>query len=100
MQELESSLTGDYMKMLNLSHDWLESYLPHVLSKINRVSFGLLSAEDLRRALLVDPHMPKSRKLLAVPFLGKDVPSRASEFAHPDIVIGSAPRDTPTPPFS
>ena len=35
-----------------------------------------------------DPHMPKSRKLLAIPFTGKDVPSRASEFAHPDVVIG------------
>jgi hypothetical protein len=23
-----------------------------------------------------------------VPFVGKDVPSRASEFSHPDIVIG------------
>lgn len=35
-----------------------------------------------------DPKMPKSRKLLAVPFVGKDVPSRASEFSHPDVVIG------------
>lgn len=34
--------------------------------------------------------MPKSRKLLAVPFVGKDVPSRASEFSHPDVVIGKA----------
>eukprot|EP00966_Prymnesium_polylepis_P272249 6289961-Prymnesium_polylepis.2 len=25
---------------------------------------------------------------LAIPFLGKDVPSRASEFAHCDIIIG------------
>ncbi|CAN0528892.1 unnamed protein product, partial [Ectocarpus sp. 12 AP-2014] len=32
--------------------------------------------------------MPKSRKLLAVPFVGKDVPSRASEFSHPDVVVG------------
>ena len=32
--------------------------------------------------------MPRSRKLTAVPFVGKDVPSRASEFSHPDIVIG------------
>lgn len=34
--------------------------------------------------------MPKSRKLLAVPFVGKDVPSRASEFSHPDVVIGES----------
>ena len=32
--------------------------------------------------------MPKSRRLMAVPFVGKDVPSRASEFAHPDVIIG------------
>ena len=36
----------------------------------------------------IDPRMPQSRKLVAVPFVGKDVPSRASEFAHPDIVLG------------
>ena len=32
--------------------------------------------------------MPRSRLKLAIPFVGKDVPSRASEFAHPDIIIG------------
>ena len=32
--------------------------------------------------------MPKNRKHLAVPFVGKDVPSKASEFSHPDVVIG------------
>lgn len=74
--------------MINLCHDWLHSYFPHTLSKINRVSFGLLSPTDLERARALDPHMPKTRKLLAIPFVGKDVPSRASEFAHPDIVIG------------
>ena len=55
---------------------------PHVLSRINRVSYGLLSALQQRG------DMPTTRKLLAVPFLGKDVPSSASEFAHPDVVIG------------
>jgi hypothetical protein len=25
---------------------------------------------------------------MAVPFVGKDVPSRSSEFAHPDVLIG------------
>ncbi|CAM9444296.1 unnamed protein product, partial [Hapterophycus canaliculatus] len=74
--------------MLNLTHDWLRSFLPHVLTKIDRVSFGLLTPADLERALEADPKMPKSRKLLAVPFVGKDVPSRASEFSHPDVVIG------------
>ena len=32
--------------------------------------------------------MNGSRQLLAVPFVGKDVPSQASEFAHPDVLIG------------
>lgn len=32
--------------------------------------------------------VPRSRKFCAVPFVGKDVPSPASEFSFPDIVIG------------
>ena len=32
--------------------------------------------------------MPRSRLKLAIPFVGKDVPSRSSEFAHPDVVLG------------
>ena len=32
--------------------------------------------------------VPRSRLALAVPFIGKDVPSKSSEFAHPDITIG------------
>jgi len=72
-------------KLLHLSHDWLTSFMPHVLAKINRVSFGLLTAEDLPR---VDQNMPNSRRLMAVPFVGKDCPSHASEFSHPDILIG------------
>jgi len=32
--------------------------------------------------------MPRSRLKLAVPFVGKDVPSQSSEFAHPDVIIG------------
>lgn len=30
----------------------------------------------------------EARRPLAVPFLGKDVPSEASEFAHPEVLIG------------
>ena len=73
------------MKLLNLANDWLTSFLPHVLSKVDRVSYGILSATDLARC---DPRMPRSRRLTAVPFVGKDVPSRSSEFAQPDVVIG------------
>ncbi|CAM9378411.1 unnamed protein product [Chrysoparadoxa australica] len=86
--QLKDALSDEHMRMLNLTHDWLVSFLPHCLSKINRVTFGLLSPADLKRALEADPFMPKSRKLLAVPFVGKDAPSRASEFSHPDITLG------------
>ncbi len=56
-----------------------------MLSKINRVGYGMLSKADMA---LVDANTPESRKLVAVPFVGKDVPSHASEFAHPDVLIG------------
>eukprot|EP00808_Paulinella_micropora_P015456 g71669.t1 len=75
-------------KLLNLAHDWLRTYLPHCLSKVNRVSFGLLDSQQCLQALEADPLMPRSRLKLAVPFVGKDVPSTSSEFAHPDIIIG------------
>jgi len=48
----------------------------------------LLSADDCKAALAADPHVPRSRLKLAVPFVGKDVPSKSSEFAHPDVIIG------------
>ncbi|CAE7594349.1 unnamed protein product [Symbiodinium natans] len=47
-----------------------------------------MTSEDLERALEADPNMPLSRGKLAIPFVGKDVPSPTNEFAHPDIVIG------------
>ena len=72
--------------MLNLGHDWLSSILPHVLGKIDRISFGLLSKRDLEN---MQNAQPLSRQLCAVPFMGKDVPSGAAEFAQPDCLIGS-----------
>ena len=39
-----------------------QSFLPFVLGKIDRVSFGLLTPADLARALSVDAKMPKSRR--------------------------------------
>ena len=75
-------------KMLNLSRDWLKSFFPHCLSKIDRVTFGTLNASDFKRIAAVDPHMPDTRRYLAIPFEGKDVPSKSSEFAHPDVTIG------------
>ena len=51
--------------------------------QIDRVTFGLLSTAEHEALLANEPHMPRSRVKLAIPFLGKDCPSRASEFAHP-----------------
>ena len=34
--------------------------------------------------------LPRSRRFLAVPFIGKDAPSPSSEYAHPDVAIGLA----------
>jgi hypothetical protein len=75
-------------KLLNLSYDWLRTFLPHVLAKVNRVSYGLLSSADCAAAIEAAPNVPRSRLKLCVPFVGKDVPSRSSEFAHPDVIIG------------
>jgi hypothetical protein len=82
------ALDDEYMKMLNLSHDLLRNFVPHVLSKINRVSFGLLSKMDLRQTLETEPSVSLARRLAAIPFVGKDIPSRNSQFSNPDIVIG------------
>ena len=76
------------MKMLNLCHEWLAQLMPHILQKIDRVSYGLLSEAEIAKAERRGANVPRSRKLCAVPYVGKDVPSTASEFSHPDIVIG------------
>ena len=83
---VQVALDDEYMKMLNLSHDLLRNFIPHVMSKINRVSFGLLSKTDLKNSS--EKTVSLARQLGAIPFIGKDIPSRASQFSHPDIVIG------------
>ena len=75
-------------KLLNLSADWLQILLPHCLQKVNRVTFGIMRQEEVAEFLQRDPQMARSRTELAVPFVGKDVPSRAAEFAQPDVCIG------------
>ena len=35
------------------------------------VTFGIMTKEDIARALEVDPQTPTSRTKLAVPFIGK-----------------------------
>jgi len=71
-----------------LGRDWLHVYLPHCLQKINRVSFGILSDTD--KAFQIDHNSKQAtpRESLAVPFIGKDVPSSSSEFAQPDVILG------------
>lgn len=82
---IREHLSPESTRMLNLASDWTRTLMPHCLSKINRVAYGLLTPSDLAR---LDPRAPQSRRLMAVPFVGKDVPSRSSEFAHPDVLIG------------
>ena len=83
LADVQRHCSDDSMKLLNLAHTLLTSIFPHVLGKINRVTFGLLDDEHLR-SHRADPI---SRRLLAVPFVGKDVPSAHSEFSHPDVAI-------------
>jgi hypothetical protein len=71
-------------RLLSLGRQWIQTYLPHVLSKAHRVTYGLLSARDIAQ----NPEMPASRKMLAVPFVGKNVPSPAAEFANPEVLVG------------
>ncbi|CAH0482965.1 unnamed protein product [Peronospora belbahrii] len=88
--DIETGLSESSIKLLNLARDWLHTILPHVLSKINRVSYGLLRGEHQSAAASGNNSggNAHSRLMLAVPFIGKDVPSRSSEFAHPDVLIG------------
>ncbi|KAG7392086.1 hypothetical protein PHYPSEUDO_002310 [Phytophthora pseudosyringae] len=87
--DIENGLSESSIKLLNLARDWLRTILPHVLSKINRVSYGLLRGEhQVAAASGNSGGNAHSRLMLAVPFIGKDVPSRSSEFAHPDVLIG------------
>lgn len=83
---IEGKIQPHAMELLNLARQWLHTYLPHVISKIIRVHFGLLSSQYLKKTS--QSNCPKSRKLSAVPFVGKDTPSPSSEFAHVDILAG------------
>eukprot|EP00930_Biecheleria_cincta_P036032 TRINITY_DN2473_c0_g3_i1.p1 TRINITY_DN2473_c0_g3~~TRINITY_DN2473_c0_g3_i1.p1 ORF type:complete len:3331 (+),score=578.52 TRINITY_DN2473_c0_g3_i1:683-9994(+) len=76
-------LTDAQMKALNLCHSWLFLLLPHLASRVHRVHYGLLDEESTSW-----PREPRARRNLAVPFAGKDAPSDASQFSHPDVLIG------------
>uniref|UniRef100_A0A0G4G6D4 ubiquitinyl hydrolase 1 n=1 Tax=Chromera velia CCMP2878 TaxID=1169474 RepID=A0A0G4G6D4_9ALVE len=86
-REKLSTLDESHIKMLNLAYDHLSSFIPHVLQKVDRVSYGILNESDQKRLADLIPSMPQSRLVLAIPFIGKDLPSSVSEFAHPDVVI-------------
>ena len=85
---IKAAINSHQMQLLNLSHDWLNNFLPHVLHKVDRVSYGLLTADDLRSFSSTGSALSHTRALVAVPFVAKDVPSRSSEFSHPDVLIG------------
>jgi hypothetical protein len=85
------SLGPTSVMLLSLTKQWITVYLSHCLSLFNRVHYGLLQPRDIERLERqgVDPkRIPGSRFRNAVPFVGKDSPSRASEFAQPDISAG------------
>ncbi|CAJ1446714.1 unnamed protein product [Effrenium voratum] len=75
-------------RLLTLGHEWLKHTLPFVLSKVNRVHYGLLRQKDV--ADLTSRGFPPTgtRLQVAVPFTGLETPSLASEFANPDVAIG------------
>lgn len=76
MSTIKNVIGDDHVKMLNLGYDWINSFLPFILQKINRVSFGLLQPNDILQLEADGVKIPTSRKLTAVPFVAKDVPSR------------------------
>ncbi len=45
---LVANASEDCMRLLNLTRDWLGTYLPHCFSKIDRVTYGLLREEEVR----------------------------------------------------
>ena len=77
-------------KLVTLGRQLLHFVLPHLVGLQHRVRYGLLPDEDAAAA--ASGRLPSGRsarrQLLAVPFLGKDCPAKASEFAHPDVAIG------------
>lgn len=46
-------------KLLNLAHDWLHTFLPHCMKKVNRVSFGLLNDQECTSALVSPSSKPR-----------------------------------------
>ncbi|CAE7399786.1 Ank3 [Symbiodinium necroappetens] len=97
------------LKPLNLAVHWLHELLPHVLSKVHRVSYGLLCGEDLESSCLGLLRVTIFRnlggrdsgvcvdvgwlclsweKIAQASSVGLDLADNRSEFSHPDVTIG------------
>ena len=78
---LHEQLTERGQALVRLARHYVTHVFPHCFGKINRVSYGLLPpARGHEGESLV-------RRFLAIPFDGKDTPSAASEFSHPDVLV-------------
>jgi hypothetical protein len=78
---VQAAVPHSSLQLLNVARDSLMSFFPHCISKINRVAYGLLPAWMNSESESI------TRRYMAIPFEGKDTPSAASEFSHPDILI-------------
>ena len=58
-------------------------------SSIVSYAVGRLLLPDEITEMARAGQLPRSRRFLAVPFVGKDAPSPSSEYAHPDVAIGA-----------
>lgn len=43
----QKGVSSHFLKLLNLGRMWILTFVPHVLSKVNRVSYGLLREGDM-----------------------------------------------------
>ncbi|EKX73094.1 conserved hypothetical protein [Theileria equi strain WA] len=84
----KSSPVLQNVRVLNFARDWLSSIFPHCTSRVNQVNYGVLSLKQIEESMATNPNAPQTRKMLAVPFIGKGAPVRDSEFSHPDVLIG------------
>ncbi|CAK0898464.1 unnamed protein product, partial [Prorocentrum cordatum] len=80
-------LSEHKVQVLNKCREWIRALLVHCLSKRSRIDYGLLIPIGAPTAQVLRTPQA-SRQLMAVPFVGKDVPSKAAEFASPDVAIG------------
>ena len=106
--EADESIFKPAMQLLNLAQTWLGTLLPHCLSKRNRVEYGLIQVQDRfnwaseafsnmsadqkekfdrNDWTKLDPSS-ESRRQMAVPFVGRDKPSKTAQFASPEVLIG------------